>query len=80
MVSWQQHALNELAQIWMTAPDQQAVTDAANRLEVGLRSDPDQTAIPMSGGDWLLIELPLAVIFRMFPSDCRVIVSRVWHF
>ena len=79
MVSWRQHALNELAQIWMNASDPQAVTDASNRLDVALRDDPDQTAILMSGGDWLMIELPLAVIFRIFPPDCRVVVSRVWH-
>ena len=39
-VVWTRAALNQLANIWMAAPDRQAVADATNQIDATLAVDP----------------------------------------
>jgi hypothetical protein len=77
-VIWAPAAEDKLAEIWLEAPDQQAVADAANRIDRSLHVDPLLRATSFYG-DWLLLDLPLAVISRVLVDDCKVEVLDVWH-
>ncbi len=71
-------AQDELARLWMQALDRQAVSDAANRIDLALAVDPQTKATPFYG-DWLFIDAPLAVVFAVRADDCIVEVTQVWH-
>ena len=77
-VIWLPDALKELARIWMQAPDQQAVADAANRIDSLLRTAPDRWGQPYDG-DWILEVPPLTVVYEIDPGDCKVTIIQVWH-
>jgi hypothetical protein len=61
----------ELAQIWLAASNRQVVTDASDLIDDHLRRNPMQQAIPF-GEFHLHWHPPLAVIYSVFPDDCRV--------
>lgn len=75
-VTWHPDAEDELARIWMAAPDRHAVTEAANRIERLLRHDPERQGEDYHGRR-LLFEAPLAVVFRVSPDDRLVQVVQV---
>jgi hypothetical protein len=77
MVTWLPSALNELADIWNQASDQQAVTDAADRIDDVLRRDADQKGQAYHGIRRLIVDAPLAVVFTPYRDDCRVFVIQV---
>jgi hypothetical protein len=70
-VVYQPSALEELADLWLRAPDRQTVTNAANRIEQLLRIDADKRGEPYDD-DRVLIEKPLAAVFTVSPDDCLV--------
>jgi plasmid stabilization system protein ParE len=70
-------ALNRLTEIWLHAPDRQAVTAAADAIEGELLIDADTKGVPYPGGRRLLRIPPLAVLFRVDPGDCKVTVLQV---
>jgi hypothetical protein len=69
-------AEDRLIELWLNAPDRQAVTDAANAIERELRIDADTKGVPYPGGRRLLRIPPLAVLFRVDPGDCKVTVPQ----
>ena len=75
-VVWTRMATNHLANLWMAAPDRQAVTDAADRLEVALRKDPISNATSL-GRFYVRTDDPIAVLFEFLPDDCMVRVLSV---
>jgi hypothetical protein len=77
-VTWLPVALDQLALVWVNAPDRQAVTDAVDRIDLALRVDPDQQGRPRSGYR-LYTDLPLLVAFEIIPDDCMVRIVRVIH-
>jgi plasmid stabilization system protein ParE len=77
-VTWHPRARDELARIWLRAPDRTAVSVAANRIDTLLGGDPEKCGAEFYG-DRLLVELPLAVTFAVFPEDRSVQVLQVWH-
>lgn len=56
-VIWVPSAIDSLADIWVTASDPQAVTDACNRIDQALAVNPDQRGKPFAR-DWYYCELP----------------------
>jgi hypothetical protein len=76
-VRWRRSATNALANIWNQAPDRQAVTDAANRIDRELARDPSNLGESRSRGRRIVIDLPLAVIFKVDEARRRVLVVRV---
>ncbi len=77
-VIWRAVTRRDLTRIWMLAPDPQAVSIAANRIDRTLRVDPDRKG-QWFFGDWLLIDPPLAVVYTIRPDDRMVEVTEVWH-
>ncbi len=73
-VSWGSTAIDDLADIWNNAPDQQAVADAADEIERLLRRSPLSSGIP-SGPFHRLTISPLDVLYEVSPDDMRV---HVW--
>ena len=78
-VTWVPSAEQRLADIWLNAPDRDAVTRAANDVDQRLRRDPENQGESRLAGRRILFSDPLWVIFRVFPDDRRVEVLTVWH-
>ena len=65
-----------LAQIWIQAPDQQAVADASDEIDRLLGLIP--TSVGTEYGTFRLLRIaPLEVVYSVLPDDCKVIVSLV---
>jgi hypothetical protein len=79
-VNWLPNAEQELAEIWLNAPDRSAVTWASDQIDRRLQKDPDSEGESRSDGQRLLIVLPLAAVFQVFGDDLRVDVIHVWKF
>ncbi len=60
-VTWKPSAKQRLADIWMTAPDRRAVTEAANAIDKSLRVDPRDQGESRSGTVRILIVVPLVL-------------------
>lgn len=67
-----------LAHIWNTASDRQAVTEAANRIDLLLGQSPETVGESLYG-DWLVTVPPLFVIYKYSEADRLVTVLDVWH-
>ncbi len=78
-VVWDPDAENELAASWLQAPDKQAVSDSANRIDARLRVDPDQEGEPFHAGRRVLFEPPLGVVFEISEPDRMVRVLAAWY-
>ena len=76
-VTYLSEAQNELADIWNRARNKQAVSTAANRIDRELKNDPEEKADWLYG-DWLYVEPPLAVVFRIIEEDRKVEITQVW--
>ncbi len=77
-VNWTQPAVNELADIWIQAPDRQAVTAAQHQIDQLLRMDAHLRGQECDG-DRVLQVWPLTVFFAVSPDDCRVDILSVAH-
>jgi hypothetical protein len=77
-VGWLPSAEVELARIWIAATDRQAVSRAADQIEILLR-----ISSQARGGDEEGIRsfsfLPLAVIFEVSPDDRKVTILEVYR-
>lgn len=78
-VVWDPDAENELADLWVHAPDQQAIADAANRIDALLRVDPHLQGVPLAGTRRVLSVPPLGIIFEVSIPDRLVRVLAVWY-
>lgn len=78
-VTWTASAENKLAELWNDADStsRSAITKAANRIDKQLATDPQSQGESRSEGRRILIEPPLAVVFRVFEPDRKVVVLRV---
>jgi hypothetical protein len=78
-VIWKPAAERQLAKLWIIKPDRKAVSGAANRIDFLLKHFPEAVGESRDQGRRILIEPPLAVIYRVDPLDRKVIVSAVWY-
>ena len=78
-VVWHPDAEAELLRIWLSVPDRQAVTDAANAIDAELSFDAHRAGESRPNGRRILTHLPLVVVFEAFPVDRVVRVLSVWH-
>ncbi len=76
-VVWLPAALQQLADIWNSATDRNAVTRAASRVDAILRIDPESKGVDFYG-DRLLVLPPLHIVYRVLPDDMQVEVLQVW--
>jgi len=77
-VTYKPSAEQELANIWLQAPDHRAVTDAANRIDVLFRADPHSQGESRGEQTRISFERPLAVQFEIHDQDRIVEVLKVW--
>jgi hypothetical protein len=78
-VAWKSSAEQELARLWLNAPNRAAVTAAANRVDVLLGTDPHGQGESRWGATRVLFEGPLAVLFEIDEQDRFVDVLKVWR-
>lgn len=70
-------AEQDLATVWIAAPDRAAVNAATARIERLLADDPLRHSKYLSEQLWLCIELPVAVYFQVDPRTNVVWVTDV---
>jgi hypothetical protein len=75
-VVWTPVAREELADLWTTGSDRQAVADAANEIDRLLKYRADTVGSALGQHRLLVIE-PLEVLYRVLPDDRMVRVIRV---
>jgi plasmid stabilization system protein ParE len=77
-VTWHPSAERELTEIWLQAMDREAVTQAANRIDQTLASQP-LTYGDVFYGDRILVVLPLAATYTVSEQDRTVQILQIWH-
>jgi plasmid stabilization system protein ParE len=78
-VVWDPPAESDLATIWTTAADRNAVAAAADQIDRLLARNPSGVGKSRSDQSWLLIVEPLAVLYDISDQDCLVLVWAVWR-
>jgi hypothetical protein len=78
-VSWMPRTEGQLATIWMNAVDRNAVTVAIHELEERLAEDPENEGESRAGDERITFELPLSVLFQVFPDDLKVEVYTIGY-
>jgi hypothetical protein len=78
-VVWINSALGELADLWNNTADRAEVTDAANRIDTILRSNPHAHSESREANLRILFVPPLAVLFDIREADRVVKVRAVWR-
>jgi hypothetical protein len=78
-VIWIKSALAELAELWNNASDRQDVSNAANRIDLILRSNPYGHSESREENLRILLEPPLVVLFEISDADRMVTVRAVWR-
>jgi hypothetical protein len=77
-VHWTPHALQQLAELWLEAVDQQKCSDAANALEQSLRDDPINERHEVVNNLGTAVSPPIGIDFRVIEADRIVSVFAVW--
>jgi len=76
-VVWPAGAEDELAELWVAAPDRDAITAAANSIDLELSADSTTKGTELSEGLRALFAPPLRVLFAVREDDRVVEVLRV---
>jgi hypothetical protein len=72
-------AQNELAEIWLNAPNPQAVANAADAIDRMLARNPLVAGESRDGRTRIVIERPLTVLYEVYPDDAMVEVFAVFY-
>jgi hypothetical protein len=75
-VVWRDTALQQLAAIWMAAPDREAVNRAVDEIDAELSDDPDQKGEDYFGDRYVLGPVMWA-LYHVYPDDRTVHVLQV---
>ena len=73
-VTYMPSAQDELATIWLDAIDREAVSVAAQEIELQLCADPLSAGESRGGKRRLIIEPPLAIDYQASPDDMLVTI------
>lgn len=76
-VVWKKSVQDELADLWLSAPNRNAVTVATNVIDERLKNDAAMEGIPVSEGLRAFIAPPLRILFAVSEPDRVVEVLRV---
>ena len=76
-VVWLRSAQGELAELWISAANRNAVTAAANLIDVELSEDAATKGIPLSEGLRQFLASPLRILFPVDEGDRVVEVACV---
>jgi hypothetical protein len=77
-VTWHPSAEAELAEIWLAAPDREAVTQAVHAIDHLLATEPLKHGEEFYG-DRILVALPLAFTYTVNEQDRTVQILQAWH-
>lgn len=78
-VVWSEHALDQLANIWLSSEHRDEVTRASKHLDVLLRSRPLEVGEARTPPERVLFEKPLAILYEAIEADCLVTVIAAWQ-
>jgi hypothetical protein len=78
-VVWSTDAERVLTRLWTDASDRRAVADAANAMDVLLRTAPLEVGESRAADDRILTVLPLSVHYDVRTDDRLVEVWAVWR-
>lgn len=78
-VTWRPSAEQQLAGLWVDAPDKNDVTAAADRIDDLLARDPLKVGASRFGASRTLTVLPLAVYYDVDQANREVFVWAVWR-
>ncbi len=78
-VVWRPIAEHTLADLWNSAQDRQAVTDAADAMDALLRTSPLEVGESRVGNTRILTVFPLSVYYDVHEEDRLVAVWAVWR-
>jgi hypothetical protein len=70
-------AENELASIWLSSPDPEAVANAADEIDRLLAIDPLGMGESRGETTRIIIQRPLTILYDVFPNDALVEVFAV---
>jgi hypothetical protein len=79
-VVWLPDVEQELAQIWLNAPNRDLVSQAAFRIDLSIEVDPNYVGESRPNGRRIYFMPPLGIIYRVLESTQRVEVIHVWRF
>jgi plasmid stabilization system protein ParE len=79
-VLWSPEAENRLAELWNSASDRKAVTDAANAMDRLLATNPHQLGGARPDGTCVSFMPPLGFLFNVVEADRTVSVLKIWSF
>jgi hypothetical protein len=77
-VEWPPEVLSDLADIWLNAPNRQAVTDAEAEIDRLLCRDPHTKGLHLSEGLYRLDVAPLVVTYTVDLTQHHVEVTSVY--
>jgi hypothetical protein len=77
-VLWTRTAEDELAALWLNAPDRRAVTEAAKAADEALHDDASMKGESRVGQVRILFIPPLGTEFKVVEDDRTVYVLTVW--
>jgi hypothetical protein len=78
-VTWLPTAERTLTDLWVNAPDRQAVTDAANQIDRDLERNPQSAGESRDGDTRIHTVPPLTVLFDVDATARTVTVWAVWR-
>lgn len=78
-VLWTKKAEGQLADIWATSPDRNAVAAAADAFDAVLAVDPHEVGESRADGYRIELRGVLAIIFTASEPDRTVSVVKVWQ-
>jgi hypothetical protein len=78
-VLWSDDARDDLATIWMSARDRNAVTSAADEVDFLLTNSPQTVGESREKSLRIHFSGPLGIIFDVLAEDMQVMVISVWR-
>jgi hypothetical protein len=76
---WQTPVLEQLADVWLHAPDRSAVTAATARVDQLLQADPVHVGESREGANRVVFVDPLVVHYMVVLDDQKVLILDVQH-
>jgi plasmid stabilization system protein ParE len=79
-VIWLPDAEQELAEVWLNAPNRNLVSQAAFGIDLSIEADPNNVGESRPNERRIFFVPPLGIIYRVLESPQRVEVIHVWRF
>lgn len=77
-VTYRQSAENELTELWLASSAKDELARAANDVERRLRTDPLSAGQELAGVYRIIVEGPVAFLYKIYEQDYRISVTAVF--